>query len=155
MIVVSTYIISDKWLQTWDLYSWQWCCTQKLWRKKMSLKGIFIQIMKYMHTIALAWPTSCGISSWRCNEFVLPMLWDNSHTVTSSVNSIHSQNDGTKCHVSMEKGKIFDTSPQVFIVVIMMYLNSPLCLNSSWSRVWYHYGQCWGDLNYMYLNHIA
>lgn len=40
--VVSTYFMSYILHQTWDLYSWQWCCAQKLWGEPNRTKGQFL-----------------------------------------------------------------------------------------------------------------
>ena len=38
LFVVSTFIMSDQQLQTWDLYLCQWCCAWKLWEVPVNIK---------------------------------------------------------------------------------------------------------------------
>lgn len=42
---VGTYIMSDKKLQTWDLYCKLWCCTQKLWGRQIAQHDNFYSML--------------------------------------------------------------------------------------------------------------
>lgn len=72
--VVCTYFMSNILYQTWDLYSWQCCCVQKLWGECNCTKGQFLYYVALKvasHNLHLTLLPFCR----KCSHSVLHLAW--------------------------------------------------------------------------------